>query len=95
MANDISGRQWLLDTPLAFGNAGSVLWKGNVKVAHFEFSKYAAQGNKAIIKDQNGKVVWSVTGSADLSEIRSSKVGWVNGLCLDTLDSGVVIVYTE
>lgn len=96
MANDLSSRQWRLDTPLAFGNAAAVLWKANIFVEHFEFSGYAAQGNTAIVKDQNGKIVWQATGAADLEEVRSAKVGWVNGLVLDTLQgNGVVIAYIK
>lgn len=95
MANDLSARQWRLDTPLAFGNPTAVLWKGNIKVDQVIFSTYAAQGNKAILKDQNGKIVWSVTGAADLSPIRATKLGWVNGLVLDTLDAGLVELYID
>lgn len=92
MANDISSRQWRLDTPVAFGVAGAVIWSGNIKVEHFEFSGYAAQGNKVIIKDSNGKIVWSASSAADLTEIRSAKVGWVNGLVLDTCQGGGIVV---
>ncbi len=95
MANDISSRQWRLDTPLAFGLAGAILFQSGIKVAHFEYSNYTVQGNRAILKNRNGKVVWSPTGAADLQEVRSAKVGWVDGLCLDTLDSGIVTVYLE
>ena len=93
MANDISSRQWRLDTPIAYGQPNAILWYGNIKVEHFEFSKYTAQGAKAILKDVNGKIVWDPTGSSTLEEVRSGKVGWVEGLCLDTLDSGIVLVY--
>ena len=93
MANDLSSRQWRLDTPLAFGAAGAVLFQSGILVEHFEFSGYAAQGNQAIIKNRNGKIVWQATGASDLEEVRSGKVGWVDGLCLDTLDSGLVIAY--
>jgi hypothetical protein len=95
MANDLSGRQWRLDTPLAFGNPGALLWSGNIKVAHFEWSSYTSQGQVCVLKDRNGKTVWAPTGASDLEEVRSAKVGWVNGLVLDTLDAGVVIVYIE
>ena len=95
MPNDLSARQWRLDTPLAYGNPGSVLFQSAIKIAHFEFSTYAAQGNRAIIKSRTGRIVWDVTGNGDLSEVRSAKIGWVDGLCLDTLDAGLVVVYTE
>jgi hypothetical protein len=96
MANDLSARQWHLDTPLAFGTPGAILWTGNIKVAHMEFSGYSAQGNLAIVKDRNGKVVWQASGASDLEEVRSQKMGWVNGLVLDTCQGGgFVTVYTE
>jgi hypothetical protein len=96
MANDLSSRQWHLDTPLAFGNAGAVLWTGNCYIKQVEFSNYAAQGNQAILKDQKGKVVWSATGEADLSPVRLGDIGWVNGLVLDTLQgAGLVTVYVK
>jgi len=96
MANDLSSRQWRLDTPIAFGSAGAVIWTSNVYVKQIEFSAYAAQGNKAILKDQNGKIVWSATGAADLSPVRLGDIGWVNGLCLDTLQGGgLVVVYVK
>lgn len=92
MANDLSARQWRLDTPLAFGNAAAVLWRANIYVKQIEFSNYAAPGNQAILKDQNGKIIWSATGAADLSPIRVGDIGWVNGLVLDTLASGLVML---
>jgi hypothetical protein len=95
MANDLSTRQWRLDTPLAFGNPGAVLWKGNCYIKQVEFSTYAAQGNPVILKDQTGRVVWSATGGADLSPVRLGDIGWVNGLVLDTLTSGLVVVYIK
>jgi hypothetical protein len=95
MANDVSSRQWKLDTPVAFGVAGAVIWTGNIFVKNIEFSKYAVQGAKAIDKDQNGKIVWSATGAADLSPIRLGDIGWVNGMVLDTLDSGLIEVYLK
>lgn len=92
MANDVSGRQWRLDTPVAFGGLNSLIWNGNAKIEHFEFTGYAAQGNQAIVKDRNGKIVWQASGAADLEEVRSGKVGWVNGIVLDTCTGGGIVV---
>ncbi len=94
MSNQLGTRQWNLDTPLAFGNPGAVLANWNLKVAHFEWTGYAAAAT-CVLKDQNGFVVWSPTATSDEQEVRSMKVGWVNGLCLDTLTSGRVTVYLE
>lgn len=96
MANDLSGRQWHLDTPIAFGTAGALLWPANAKIAHFEFAGYGAQGNLVILKDRNGKIIWQASGAADLSEVKSQKVGWINGLVADTIQgNGIVTVYVE
>jgi hypothetical protein len=92
MANDISARPWRLDT----ATPGVPVWTSWIKVAHFEFSNYGAQGNKCILKDQNGRIVWSVTGAADLEEVRSGKVSMINGLIPDTIQGGgIVIAYIE
>lgn len=91
MANDVAGRPWKLDTP----SSSVVLWEGWIKTAHFEWSGYSAQGQVCILKDQNGRIVWAPTGAFDLSEVRSGKVSWIDGLILDTLDAGTVLVYVE
>jgi hypothetical protein len=93
--NNIGPRQWRLDTPIAFGQPNAVIANWNIKVNHFQFSGYAAQGNRAILKDQNGNIIETFTGAADLSEVRSAKIGVVNGLILDTLDAGAVYVYLD
>jgi len=91
MANLLNSMPWTIDTPGA-----SVLYKTPIKVAHFEFSLYAAQGNEVIVQDQTGKQVWSATGAADLEEVRSAKVGWINGLIVPTLQGGgVLTIYIE
>lgn len=90
--NDLSSRQWRLDTPTPFGTAGFLLWPGNVFVKQAEFEDYAAQGNTAILKDRNGKIVWQPTGAGDLSPVRLGDIGWVEGLGLDTLTGGGMVV---
>lgn len=93
MANNISTRQWYLDTPLPFGSPGSILWKSNIAVLQIEFSGYSAATDTCVLKDRNGRTVWSATGATDMEPIRLGNIGWVNGLCLDTLGSGLCIVY--
>jgi hypothetical protein len=71
-----------------------LLWPSEIKVAHFEWTGYAAAAT-CVLKDRNGKIKWSPTAATDLEEVRTVKVGWIEGLILDTLSSGVVTVYTE
>jgi hypothetical protein len=106
MANDVSGRPWVFDT----ASPGSIVWPpppaggwpssftpdGKIDVDHFEYAGYGAQGNQIILKDKNGKIVWFATGAADLEEVRSGKVGWINGLIVDTLQgNGKCLVYLK
>jgi len=90
MANDLSARQWLLDT------AGStLLWPFEVKIIQIEFESYAADTDTCTVTDRNGKLVWQGNGSSDLQTVRSGRIGWVEGLKLTALTSGKVLVYLE
>lgn len=64
-----------------------------IKVEHFEWSGYANATDVIILKDQNGKVVWKAGGTTDKQEVRSGKVGWIDGLIVDTLPSGLCLAY--
>jgi hypothetical protein len=86
VANDLTSNPWVVDTASA-----TVIFKHNIKVRHMEYSLYGAQPNQCIVKDQTGKVVWSATGAADLSEVRSGNIGWINGLAVPTLDGGGIL----
>lgn len=90
MPNDLSSRQWHLDT----ANTTAVLWQGNIKVKSMVFSKYAS-GNECIVQDRNGKVVWDVVGPADLEPVIINNVGWIEGLILNTLAGGLLTVYLD
>jgi len=90
MANDVSSNPMVLDTP-----GPAILWPAKVKVNHFEFHGYASQASRAIIEGTDGKVKWSATGNSDLSPVVSQHAGWINGIVLDTLDDGKVLVFIE
>lgn len=88
MANDITGRQWTLDTAVAVYDHG-------VDVQFFEFANYIGAGDAVVVKDRNGRIVWTAVGATDFSEVKSGHVGWVDGITLDTLNSGVCRVYIK
>lgn len=94
MANDIAARQWLLDTASA-----TPLYTSTIFVEQFEFVGFVNDTDTCVLKDQTGRIVWQGNGSADLSPVRSGKIGAVNGLILSTLDNAGagarVIVYTR
>jgi hypothetical protein len=91
MANRIAGRPWTLDT----ATPGIPVWTSWIKIAHFEFSGYAAAGDKAILTDKNGEPVWQANGIATLEDQDSFKISWVQGLIPQQIDSGTVYVYIE
>lgn len=91
MANDITSNPWTLDTPdgVLLG-ADPVTGLGGmtrVKVEHFEFIDYVADGDTCRLVDRNGKVVWEGNGADDLKPVESHRIGWVNGLALTVLDN--------
>lgn len=87
MANWLSTRQWILDTPVAFGNPGAIIWDSNVFVKQIEFMNYASQGNVCLLMDKNGQTIWFATGASDLSPVRLGDIGWVDGMVLHQLDN--------
>ena len=65
MANDLGANPWIIDTPGA-----GVLFTHHIDVRHMEFSLYTSEFSQCIVTDQNGHVVWSATGAADLTEVK-------------------------
>lgn len=90
MANDLGSNPWVLDTA-----AATVLYSGFIVVKAFEWSEYTADAHTIVIKDTNGKEIWSVNGASDLSPIQSTDIGPVQGLALTTLDSGKLRVFYD
>ena len=63
MPNDLSSRQWRLDTATPFSAGPSaILWQSNLFIKQVEFSGYAAESDTCVLKDRTGRVVWSANG---------------------------------
>lgn len=90
MANYVGTNPWTLDTASA-----TPLSQNAMKIAHFEFVNYAASTDTAVLKNAYGKIVWEARGNTELEEVRSYKVGWIDGLALTTITSGAVLVFFE
>lgn len=88
MANQLGSNPWVIDTPGA-----SVLYKSDVKNAHFEWANYTSQADQVQVTDRFGKIIWSATGQDDLSLVESFTCEWVYGIAVPTLTSGVLRVY--
>ena len=91
MANVITGRQWTLDTPAP----GVVVYDHEVYVKFIEFANYINAGDVVVVQDRNTRVVWTAVGATDFSEVRSGDIGWVDGVILNALTSGVCRVYIK
>lgn len=90
MANQLAGNPWILDG----SSLSTILVSSWIKVEHFEFADYTS-GASVTLADRNGNVVWNATATSDLQEVRSSKVGWINGLqnLSSAQNSGTILVY--
>jgi len=88
MANQLSARPWALDTPSA-----TPLWSTPLNIGNIEFINYTNEQDCAQILDKNGNVVWVANGADDFSPVRSGPIGWIEGLILDYIDSGVLLIY--
>lgn len=85
MANDLSGRPWILDTA-----GGGVLWKGWLKIKNIEFIP-TLDTDTAAIQNQLGKEVVTFNGRSDLSPSFSLEIGWIQGFNLTQLSAGCKI----
>lgn len=91
MANVLTGNPLRIDTAAPFA-ALVKLFNSTLFVHHFEFSKYALQGNRCQVRDGHGRYVWDITGAGDLEEVRSGTVGPVfDGMYVDNVEGGGVL----
>lgn len=88
MANQLGSNPWVVDTP-----GVSVLFAGNIKSAHFEWSDYTSQADQVQVADRFGKIIWSATGQNDLSLVESFTIEWIYGFAVPTLTAGVLRLY--
>ena len=88
MANVITGRQLSATAP-------GTLFQTQVKVNSIEFSDGTVAGHQCNLTDRQGRPVWNGIMSASLEADSSPKLGWIDGLILTRIDSGIVIVYIE
>ncbi len=94
MANELVNGRYILDTAESVVAAGTIL-----KLASVHFTG-AADVDDCILHDGNGKLIWScklgtlLTGVGNQASHNFGIDGTsVDGLDLDTIDGGVLIVY--
>ena len=86
MANDISANPWKIDTA-----AAGVIYAGPIKIENIIWANEAAAAT-LLITDANGKTIVSATATSGLLQQAFGKIGWVRGLIVSTLSSGVLTI---
>jgi hypothetical protein len=92
VAADITGNPW---TVLAADASAVPIWKGVVHIENIEFEGYNLDADSCIIKDQAGRIIWQTSGAADLSTVRSGRVGNVIGVAVTNISNGAVRIYIK
>lgn len=87
MANNITQNPWVIDT----AGAG-LIWTGGAKISHIEFVGYTSDVDVCVVKNQAGQVICQLNGSDDLEEVRSGKIGWIQGgVAVTQIDGGGIV----
>jgi hypothetical protein len=87
MANSLGGgRQIFADTP-------GLLRGGPLEINQITFTGGFVIGQKAVLTDGSGNVIWVGTTSGALGPVTSPKIGRVTNLTLQSIDAGSVIIY--
>jgi hypothetical protein len=85
MANNQSANPWYVDT-VGFS------WTGRVYIKELVWNKPTA-GTNLVIVDQNGNTILNATANAQDPQQSFGSLGWVNGLHVTTLASGVLSIF--
>ncbi len=88
MANDISERPWVIDTPGA-----TLLWEANVKIAYIKWHRPTTINHTFQIQNINSKVVLEGEAEAALGSQVYLINDWWHGLKVPTLASGILYIY--
>jgi hypothetical protein len=83
MANDASTTQWRIDS-LPF------TYPYRVYIAQLNWTDQTAVGNQVVITQANGKPIIDSRAQQINFQQNFGKLGWVNGITVATLDSGVI-----
>lgn len=88
MANRLTENPFVIDTAGA-----AAIFKTNIQVEYFEFVGYNLDTDNVIVQDGAGNLIWQENGASDLRNVRSGRIGWVQGLTVPTLSAGKLLVF--
>lgn len=88
MANQIAPRHFLIDTPGA-----TPVWLSGLSIASISWTRPTTAGHQAIVKNAAGtRVIFDATASEANDNEAVYDLGWVEGLLVDTLGSGKLLI---
>jgi hypothetical protein len=86
MANNFTSNPWTLDSTMA-----SPITQ-QIKIRDIAWNKQNAAGDALVIVDASGKTILDVKASGQNVYERYGNIGWVHGLQVTTIGSGVVTI---
>lgn len=90
MANVLTGRVFSLDT----ASSGTVIFEGMVYIKGIRWDDGGSANDKAVLNDRHGDLIWQSTAAGADNEDAEIIEGWYDGLILETLGSGTLLVRT-
>lgn len=90
MANDLTGNPYVIDN----NNTNSAnCVSGMKRIYSIEWHNYTNNTSRCIVLDGKNRTLFNSIGKADLTPIKGGAEGWVDGIKVDTLSSGVLLIY--
>jgi len=90
MSNDVSAVPWRFDTATSGLGTAANPWKSRVFIRDWFWSNQVAAGHRLVVQDLNGKTIIDVTTDSPNENFKGYRIGWVNGLQVIQIDSGVL-----
>jgi hypothetical protein len=92
VANQLAQNPMVIDTP-----SPTPIVKGAYKLKHIEFVGFAASTDTCIVEKANGTVITEMVGASAGGDgvVRTGNIGWVDGIIVPTLTSGLCLIFFE
>lgn len=84
----------LINNPFSFSPgdpSATVLFTNRMRITQIEFAGYDTATDSVEVQNSLGQIVWTSTGNADLSTVRSGCIGWIYGLLVPANTSKAVV----
>lgn len=89
MSNNLTGNPLVIDT----ANSSVPIVQGQRRIYSIEWHNYANNTSHCVVTDSVNRELFNSHGRDDLVPIKGGAEGWVNGIIVPTLDSGILMIY--